>query len=169
MDPVLLELDNLLVREGGAEMLSPMIARLLQHLDESPTLPQTWQPLGEEFLDSKLPGGIVSAWLFALRGGGKFTNERHPNSWQRSLALRGRALFEVYSEGSWQRHPLDGAGLTINERAISIPPNIWHRIAIGPDALVSLSFHTVAADELIEETCAGDDFSQTHRRLYQSD
>jgi hypothetical protein len=168
IDPVLSELDELLFgRSGQLEILSPMIASLLHKLDEAPTLPQAWQPLPDGFLNIKLPSDVVSAWLFALRGGGKFPRERHPNSWQRSLALRGRALFEVYSDGSWQQHPLDGAGRIAQERAISIPPSMWHRISIGFGPFVSLSFHTVAAAELIEETCENDDFSQIHRRLYQ--
>jgi len=149
------------------ENLSPIIASLLHKLDEAPTLPQAWQTLSAEFFDIKLPSDIASAWLFALRGGGRFPSERHPNSWQRSLALRGRALFEVYGDDCWQQYQLDSAGRTTRERIISIPPNMWHRIAIGPEPFVSLSFHTVVAAELIEETCEGDDFSQTHRRLYQ--
>jgi hypothetical protein len=43
---------------------------------------------------------------------------------------------------------------------------VWHRIAIGPETFVSLSFHTAPASELIEETCVGDDFANTKRRLY---
>jgi hypothetical protein len=168
IDPVLSELDKLLFGRGGKiEMLSPMIANLLQQLDEAPALPQAWQPLGDEFLDIKFPSDVVSAWLFALRGNGKFPGERHPNSWQRSIALRGRALFEVYSDGSWQQHQLDGAGRIAQERTISIPHGMWHRIAIGPDPFVSLSFHMAPAAELIEETCENDDFSRIHSRLYQ--
>jgi hypothetical protein len=167
MDPVLVELDDFILRNNGqVERLSPLIARLLSRLDESPTLAQAWQPLETEMLCSELPLGIVSAWLFALRGGGRFPSERQPNSWQRSFALQGRALFEIALDGSWQQHQLDGEGQTTRERAISIPPDMWHRIAIGPAPFVSLSFHTVAAAELIEETCEGDDFTQTQRRLY---
>jgi hypothetical protein len=168
MDPVLSKLDRLLFgTRGKIEILSPVVASLLQKLEEAPTLPQAWQPLDDEFLDIKLPAEVVSAWLFALRGSGKFPSERHPNSWQRSIALRGRALFEVYNDGSWQQHLLDGTGRTSQERAISIPPSMWHRIAIGNAPFVSMSFHTVAAAELIEETCENDDFSHIHRRLYQ--
>lgn len=166
MDPVLLELDYFLQHNSAVEKLSPVIMRLLQELEKSPAQPQAWQPLEDSFFDTKLPAGIVSAWLFALRGSGTFTNERHPNSWQRSIALSGHALFEVYEDGVWQARPLSGAGVNIGERAISIPPNIWHRIAIGPETFVSLSFHTAPASELIEETCVGDDFSRTNTRLY---
>ena len=166
MDQVLLELDSLLHHNGGVEKLSPVIQGLLKELDQSRAQPQAWQPLEDNFFDTKLPAGIVSSWIFALRGGGKFTNERHPNSWQRSIALSGQALFEVYDNDIWQPRPLNGSGVNIGERAISIPPNMWHRIAIGPKTFVSLSFHSAPASELIEETCVGDDFSQTHRRFY---
>jgi hypothetical protein len=167
MDPVLVELDNLLRRGSKVEKLSPVISGLLRILAESPGVPQAWQPLDEGIFDSNLPPEIVSVWLFVLRGDGQFPNERHPNSWQRSLALRGHAAFDVYREGSFRQHPLDGGGRTVQERAISIPPNVWHRISIGPEPFVSLSFHTTPAAELIEETCDGDNFSQTHRRLYK--
>jgi len=37
-------------------------------------------------------------------------------------------------------------------RWISIPPNVWHRPVVGKDAdWVVISFHTVPAEELIEE------------------
>lgn len=165
-DPVVVELDRFLRVNGGEQKLSPVLSRILQALERSPDQPQSWEPLAENFFGVKLPAGINSCWAFALRGGGKFTNERHPNSWQRSIALRGSALFEVYEEGQWRARPIDGDGQSLAERAVSIPPNIWHRIAIGPETFVSLSFHTAPAAELIEETCVGDDFSNTRSRLY---
>ena len=168
MDAILSKLEHTLRSGNTVGRLAPVIDRLLRELDQSPAQPQAWQPLDENFLDVELPGGIASCWLFALRGAARFPAERHPNSWQRSIALRGRALFEIYQDGAWQPRPLDGAGATIEKRSISIPTNMWHRIEIGSEPLVSLSFHTVPAAELIEETCVGNDFSQTHRRLYQS-
>jgi hypothetical protein len=66
-----------------------VLTRILRVLDDSPDLPQAWEPLPEDFFREPLPGGIVSCWAFALRGGGTFTNERHPNSWQRSIRSLG--------------------------------------------------------------------------------
>jgi hypothetical protein len=167
-DLVMIELDQLLHESGGLEKLSPVLARITRTLDESPNLPQAWEPLPDNFFGETLPGGIVSCWAFALRGGGMFTNERHPNSWQRSIGVRGSALFEVYDQGRWQPRPVTVSGSNLAERAVSIPPNVWHRIAIGPETFVSLSFHTAPASELIEETCVGDDFANTKRRLYHA-
>jgi hypothetical protein len=52
--------------------------------------------------------------------------------------------------------------------AISIPSNTWHRIEICPQRFVSFSFHTVPANELIEETPLGEDLSVTQKRLYHA-
>ena len=162
-DPVIIELDGLLSEDGASQKLTPVMNRLLAQLARSPEKPQAWESLPGTFFSSPLPGGVSSCWIFALRGGGKFTSERHPNSWQRSIGIRGSAFFEVYEDGRWQPRPVDPSGGT---RTVSIPPNVWHRISIGPETFVSVSFHTARAEELIEETCEGDDFTKTKRRLY---
>jgi hypothetical protein len=165
-DHVIVELDRILRNSGGSQKLSPVLTRILRALDDSPHLPQAWEPLSVDFFGEPLPSGIVSCWAFALRGGGKFTNERHPNSWQRSIGIRGSALFEVYEDGRWQPRPVVALDPDLGARAVSIPQNVWHRITIGPETFVSLSFHTAPASELIEETCVGDDFVTMKRRLY---
>ena len=99
-----------------------------------------------------------------LRAGATFGAERHPNSHQRTVALSGAALFELFVDGRWTPWPIDGE--TESASAVSIPPSVWHRIQIGPTNFVSVSFHTVAADQLIEETPVGDDLSVTKQRLY---
>ena len=167
-DSVVVELDRYLREDDGAIRLSPVLTRILHTLNDSPNLPQAWEPLPEEFFGKALPDGIVSCWAFALRGGGIFTNERHPNSWQRSVGIRGSALFEVYEDDRWQPRPVAASSSDVAARTVSIPPNVWHRITIGPETFVSLSFHTAPASELIEETCVGDDFTKTKRRLYHA-
>jgi len=123
--------------------------------------------LQADFFGERLPDGVKSGWLFALRGNGLFGNERHPNSWQRSIALQGGAEFDLLLGGNWSTTAIGRFGST--NRAVSIPPNVWHRIRIGPKTFVSLSFHTVPAAELIEETSEGDDLTRTKQRLYASD
>jgi hypothetical protein len=163
-DPVLSDLLRLVADEATAGKLAPVFARLKEALARAPESPQAWEPLDDLF-GADAPPEIKSCWVFALRGGARFGSERHPNSHQRSIALSGAALFEVLRDGVWQQCPID-AGAGPEGRCVSIPPDIWHRIVIGPETLVSLSFHTVPAAELIEETPVGDDLSVTHRRLY---
>ena len=166
-DFVIAELDHF-VREGSiVEKLSPVLEQLSRKLEDNPTSPQAWKALPWDFFGKPLPSGIASCWAFALRGGGIFENERHPNSWQRSIGIRGTANFEVYAENEWRARPVIASSPAVENRTVSIPPNVWHRIAIGEETFVSLSFHTAAAAELIEETCEEGDFTRTKRRLYQ--
>src|SRR6266567_7817142 len=105
-DPVVLALDRFLHQENTLQKLSPVLTRILRKLDHSPEAPQAWEPLPNGFFSEPRPGGVVSCWAFALRGGGKFTSERHPNSWQRSIGIHGSTLFEVYEDGGWQPRPV---------------------------------------------------------------
>ncbi len=164
-DAVLSDLLRLVADEATAGKLAPVIQRLTEALTRAPESPQAWEPLDADLFGAEAPPEVKSCWVFALRAGATFGSERHPNSHQRSIALGGAALFEVLRHGVWEQCPID-AGAGPEGRCISIPPDTWHRIVIGPETLVCLSFHTAPAAELIEETPVGDDLSVTHRRLY---
>ncbi len=166
VDPVLTELDDRRRAYTAVNVFSPIVAALVDRLHQRPDAIQAWEPIDTARLGFELPAGVVSTWLFVLRPRATFPSERHPNSWQRSLALGGRATFELYSDGVWVPHVLDGGRATIAERAVSIQPGVWHRIEVGAEPFVSLSFHTVEATELIEETSIGGDLSQTRVRRY---
>jgi organic hydroperoxide reductase OsmC/OhrA len=167
-DPVLGELSTLVARPAVTAKLAPILARLEGSLSASPELPQAWEPIPLDALDADLPSSIKSCWIFVLRAGGVFGAEKHPNSHQRSIALKGSALFELYVDDVWTPHPIDSAGSCVEARSISIPAGTWHRIKIGAQNLASLSFHTVVASELIEETPVAEDLSVTRRRLYHA-
>lgn len=167
-DPVLSELSTLIASPAVTAKLAPIVARLEGSLRASPRLPQAWEPVPLDALDA-LPSSIKSCWIFVLRAGGVFGSEKHPNSHQRSIALKGSALFELYVDGVWSSHPIDSAGPSVGAKSVSIPAGTWHRIKIGPQQnLASLSFHTVVASELIEETPVAEDLSVTRRRLYHA-
>jgi len=168
-DPVLADLSRLISSAGGEQPLAATLVRVRTVLAADPRAPQAWEPLSPDLFGAKLPEGIQSCWVFVLRGGGVFGAERHPNSHQRTVALAGRARFEVFDGEGWHSKPVDAASDDPAARSsISIPPNTWRRITIGPDTFVSCSFHTVAAHELIEETPVGDDLSVTRQRLYHA-
>jgi hypothetical protein len=163
-DPVLEKLVRFVDAQVASGKLIATLTSVIEGLAADPTKPQAWLPLDIDSFSSQLPAEIRSSWIFVLRSGGVFGSERHPNSHQRTVAIRGAALFEVFDGKTWQQFPLDGTNR--NGRCVSIPPQTWHRIRIGPQDFVSLSFHTVPAAELIEETPVGDDLSVTRRRLY---
>ena len=162
-DPVL---DQLFARLSSGTVdakLRPMVDRVESTLNAHTEWPQAWESLQPELFGPDRPDSIKSCWLFVLRTGQVFGAERHPNSHQRSIALKGSALFEVFVDGVWSGCPIDSV---VGAKTISIPAYTWHRIKIGPTHFVSLSFHTVPAKDLIEETPINNDLSITQRRLY---
>lgn len=168
-DPLLVQLASAVDRLETDPRFVATLKRVAASLAASATEPQAWESLPSNLLKSGFPPEIRSCWVFTLRAGATFGAERHPNSHQRSVALRGSAGFEMLQEGTWVPHPLDAIGPDpLRDRWISIPPSTWHRIQIGADNFVSCSFHTAEAAALLEETPVADDLSVTHMRLYQS-
>jgi hypothetical protein len=164
-DPIAAELSRALKSSRVSQAIAPVLARVVNALSARPDEPQAWEPLALNARELQLPAAIQSCWIFVLRADAVFGAERHPNSHQRTIALSGTALFEVLIDGSWSARPIGGATAA---DAVSIPPSVWHRIRIGPQNFLSASFHTVPADQLIEETPVGDDLSNTRRRLYHA-
>jgi hypothetical protein len=168
-DPIAVELSRSLKSSRVTEAIAPVLARVESALSARPDQPQAWEPLDLSSLGFKTPTGIQSCWIFVLRADATFGAERHPNSHQRTIALSGTALFEIFIDGSWSPWPISGGkGESESGCAVSIPPSVWHRIRIGSQNFASLSFHTVPPEQLIEETPVGDDLSVTRQRLYHA-
>jgi len=114
-----------------------------------------WEPLPLERLDSALPPMIRSAWIFILRAGVNTGAERHPNSHQRMMSFAGTGAMAVREslESEWTQNVLiSDVREPLERRWISIPPNVWHQPDTPPGSdWVVVSFHTVPAEELIEE------------------
>ena len=165
-DAIAVELSRSLKSASVRKAIAPALARVERALSARADEPQAWEPLSLDTLGFSPPTDIRSCWIFVLRTGATFGAERHPNSHQRTVALSGAALFEVFIGGSWTPWPISSQSESAS--AVSIPPSMWHRIQIGRKNFVSISFHTVAADRLIEETPVGDDLSVTKQRLYHA-
>ena len=166
-DPVLTGLADLVSGRSVKTALSEIAPRVERALAAEPSKPQAWEPVPLDVFGAGLPDSIESSWIFVLRARARFGAERHPNSHQRSIALGGSAIFELREDDVWVPSRIDAsAGGGAGGRSISIPAGTWHRIAIGPENFASLSFHTVPAHELIEETPVADDLSVTRTRLY---
>jgi len=154
---ILEELDAAVWKALGSGALDHAIRRVTSALARDPHLRIAWEPLP---LDAypPMPDAIASSWVFVLRGGTTTGAERHPNSIQRVMSYRGRGDLQTWGAAGWERHVLanDGNG-GLADRWLSIPTNVWHRpvIPTGPDWLV-ISFHTAAADVLVEERAADD-------------
>jgi hypothetical protein len=76
------------------------------------------------------------------------------------MTFEGSGDMQTEERGQWQSNVLVGEHeAALERRWISIPQNVWHRPVVGTDAdWTVVSFHTVPAEELIEEK--PDDSSQ---------
>jgi hypothetical protein len=129
----------------------------------------TWEVVPLDIFRGGLPESIRSCWVFVIRAGAATGAERHPNSHQRSFSLIGNGTFELRDGAEWRAHSLSSAErVSLEQRWVSIPPSTWHRLVVGPESWGMLSFHTVAAEELIEEkpVDTNDLDGETHQERY---
>jgi hypothetical protein len=171
-DPVI----HALAGASNSAAVSTYVAQVLERVTRELACvpgPMAWESIPLEVFDRPLPNGIKSCWVFVLRAGGETGAERHPNSHQRSLSLTGRGEFQLRENGTWKSYPLvSDSGAPAERRWVSIPENTWHRLFVGDESWAVLSFHTVAAEELIEErpiSPEGLDGGPTERHRYQAE
>jgi hypothetical protein len=161
---LLLQTLDEIVRSGEVRArIQPIVDRVRADLAGKADALMTWEPIPLEIF-AALPPSIQSGWVFGLRAGADTGAERHPNSHQRMMTFAGTGDMKIDAKGTpndveaeseiaWHSHILvSELGAPLERRWISIPKNIWHRPVIpkGADWVV-VSFHTVSAEELIEE------------------
>jgi hypothetical protein len=135
------------------EHLRPIMERVRAKLTRNEKALMAWEPIPLNVFGRALPQTIRSAWVFILRAGADTGAERHPNSHQRMMSFQGSGDMQTGEPGKWQSNVLINKPETpLEQRWISIPPNTWHRPVVGAGAdWAVVSFHTVAAEELVEE------------------
>jgi hypothetical protein len=138
-----------------------------------------WRPIALTIFSGALPAVIHSSWVFILRAGVNTGAERHPNSYQRMMSFEGIGDMQTDAESAgggarapsdivWESHVLGSdPDVSLERHWISIPQNVWHQpvVAKGADWVV-VSFHTVPAEELIEERPSYSDAGAMKRMLY---
>ena len=161
----LAKLDTIVRSDELRAKINPIVDRVCAALSQKPEALMTWEPIAVEIFGQTLPPEIRSGWIFVLRAGADTGAERHPNSHQRMMTLHGSGDMKTESKKGelrikkdekgidWQSNVLvSEPGAPLQRRWISIPPSVWHRPVVGPDVdWVVISFHTVSAEELIEE------------------
>jgi hypothetical protein len=159
------KLDTIVRSDELRAKIYPIVDRVCAALSQKPESLMTWEPLPMEIFGEGLPPEIRSGWIFVLRAGADTGAERHPNSHQRMMTLHGSGDMKTQSKKGELRIKKDEKGIdwqanvlvsepsaALERRWISIPPNVWHRPVVGRNAdWVVISFHTVLAEELIEE------------------
>ena len=128
--------------------------------------PLVWQPIPLSLYGVTVPPGIQSSWVFVLRRNSISGAERHPNSIQRVMSYRGTADLQTRPEERWISNRLvSQPDAPLLDRWLSIPAGVWHQGVMADEDWVVVSFHTVPAEELIEERPddeAGDGTTQRH-------
>jgi hypothetical protein len=175
---ILETLDQIVHAERVHAQIRPIVERVRAELGQKSDALMTWEPVALDVFGNNLPPVIRSGWIFVLRAGADTGAERHPNSHQRMLTISGTGDMKIdiksaknevqsASEIRWQSNVLiSDANAPLERRWISIPKNVWHRPVIpkGTDWVV-VSFHTVPANELIEERPGGKQMSyETERK-----
>ena len=146
-------LDTALRSDSVREHIRSVVVRVREELARRKDALMSWEPIPLDVLATTLPHEIRSAWVFVLRAGADTGAERHPNSHQRMMSFEGSGDLQTGEPGKWQSNILvSDPDAPLERRWISIPTNVWHRPVINAERdWAVVSFHTVPAEELIEE------------------
>ena len=146
-------LDTALRSDKVREHIHSVVARVRDQLASRKEALMCWEPIPLDLIATTLPPEIRSAWVFVLRAGANTGAEKHPNSHQRMMSFEGSGDFQTGEPGKWDSNVLvSDPDAPLERRWISIPPNVWHRPLIDAEAdWAVVSFHTVRAEDLIEE------------------
>jgi hypothetical protein len=164
---ILESLDALLRVDSVRAAIAPVVERVERKLEEDPAAVMAWEPLPLSIYGEGLPSIIQSSWVFILKARTTTGAERHPNSQQRMMAYSGIGDMQTGGPGRWHSNPLiSDQRVDLEKRWISIPVNAWHQCVVPDGNWVVVSFHTVPAEELIEERPEGEDEERTKRKTY---
>ena len=146
-------LDAALRSDTVREHIRSVAVRVREELARRKDALMSWEPFPLDVLATRLPPEIRSAWVFVLRAGADTGAERHPNSHQRMISFEGSGDLQTGELGKWKSNVLvSDPDAPLERRWISIPMDVWHRPVIDAETdWAVVSFHTVPAEELIEE------------------
>ena len=146
-------LDAALRSDSVREHTRSVVVRVREQLARRKDALMSWERVPLDVFATTLPPEIRSAWVFVLRAGADTGAERHPNSHQRMMSFEGSGDLQTGRPGKWQSNVLvSEPDAPLERRWISIQTNVWHRPVIDANAdWAVVSFHTVPAEELIEE------------------
>ncbi len=172
--PILVELDQILRLEKVRTLIRPVVKRVRARLSQETRALMAWEPIPLTIYGGALPDAIKSCWVFVLRAGANTGPERHPNSHQRMMSFQGSGDMQVQAGRSapnderWQSNKLiSDSEAPLENRWISIPQNMWHQPVISKEAdWAVVSFHTVPAEELIEERPEVSEHERTKQMRY---
>jgi hypothetical protein len=163
----ILTLDNVLKPESIRRKIDAIAKRVEQKLIKDSPSDLAWESVPLGVYQGNVPEMIRSSWVFAVRSGVNTGDERHPNSHQFMMSYKGSGDLQIRIEGIWESNPLVSTRSDpIENRWVSVPPNVWHRALGSKENWIVVSFHTALADELIEERPDPDDDKKLRQHYY---
>jgi 2-polyprenyl-3-methyl-5-hydroxy-6-metoxy-1,4-benzoquinol methylase len=162
-------LDRLLKAKDVRQSLDEIVLRVERRLDADPQAAMAWESVPLEIYGVQLPAAIRSSWVFVLRANTATGAERHPNSRQRMMSYRDSGDLQTRTslQHEWSSNRLVSTfDAHLEQRWISIPPNVWHQAVVPATNWAVVSFHTAAENELIEERPDAQDAARTVQRRY---
>jgi hypothetical protein len=176
---ILERLNNAVRSPEVLTQIQPIVERVHADLVSKPDVVMTWSPIPISTYRGALPAQIKSSWIFVLRAGANTGAERHPNSHQRMMSFVGTGDMQIGETKSdtnirhsrdieWQSNVLIGdPAASLEQRWIFIPQNVWHQPVVSRETdWVVVSFHTVPAEELIEERPDEESGTGTRQMVY---
>lgn len=163
-------LDGLVGQSEVRQELDRVGSRLEERLEADRSSPLVWEAVDLSLYGGPVPDGIRSSWVFVLRAKTESGAERHPNSIQRVMSLRGSADLQTQvgqqPGETWTSNRLvSQPTAALEDRWLSIPCGVWHQGVMGGENWVVVSFHTALAQDLIEERPASQR-GETLQRTY---
>ena len=149
---ILESLDAILRVDAIHAVIESIVPEVEQKLMQDSTAQMAWLPIPLSVYGHALPAGILSSWVFILRAGAPTGAEKHPNSHQRMMSYGGCGDLQTLIDGEWRSNKLvSDPQAPLLKRWASVPADVWHQAAVPNQNWVVVSFHTVPAQELIEE------------------
>ncbi len=163
-------LDSLVGQSEVRQELDRVGSRLEEKLEADRSSLLVWEPVDLSLYGGPVPDGIRSSWVFVLRAKTGSGAERHPNSIQRVMSLRGSADLQTQvgerpGENWTSNRLVSRPTAALEDRWLSIPRGVWHQGVMGGENWVVVSFHTALAQDLIEERPASQR-GETLQRTY---
>ena len=112
-------------------------------------------PLDMDIYGGQLPDEFKSSRITVFRHDANTKVERHPNAIQIVRLIEGQCNIRTLSsdEHGWSSDPKDTNAETLQGRWSVVEPNVWHcPLPVDDDGWAVLGFHTVPANELIDES-----------------
>jgi hypothetical protein len=163
----ILILDSVLKPKSIRRKIDAIAKRVEQKLIENSRSDLAWESVPLDAYTTKLPDIIRSSWVFAVRAGVNTGAERHPNSHQFMMSYKRTGDLQIWIDEEWTSNLLVSVlSEPIENRWVSVPPNVWHRAIGFEENWIVVSFHTASADELIEERPDPDDDKKNRQRYY---